>query len=253
MKLPGFIPAELRELAAFVPASGWDAIEWRPLLAAMRTMSVQMVTGRGVARLRRVTGNAIDSVSLVRTLDQGLPLAGISSAQIRGKLGDALLEFYFSQWLLDEGLFLDFRPSRFAAQGDALLYQPNGLWIRLRPEFRTGMVALYRSFYSADETAFDSALQQMGMLRPDLGDAARAELRTLLLEHFGMDQRAQYFRIEAFRRSFDELFRFFIDHDYRLHSDFVFVGLYLITLYLALEALGEPHDTRAICSRVMMR
>lgn len=252
MKLPGFIPAELRELASFVPASGWDAVEWRPLLSAMRSMSLQMVTGRGVSRLSRVVERSIDTVSLVQTHEGGLPLDQTGPARRRRALGSALLEFYFGQWLLDEGLFLDLRPSRFAARDSELLYQPNGLWIQLRPDFRNGMLALYRSFYSADDAEFEAALRQMGMLRDDLDASAAAELQALLKRHFGMDQRAQYFRIEEFRESFDELFRFFVAHDYRLHSDFVFVGFYLITLYLALETLGEPLDTRAICSRVLL-
>ena len=252
MKLPGFIPAELRELASFVPASGWDAVEWRPLLSAMRSLSVQMATGRGVSRLGRTVDDAVDSVTLVRNLETGEVLERTAPPRRRKKLGSALLEFYFSQWLLEDGLFLDLRPSRFAAQGDALLYQPNGLWIRLRPDFRGGMLALYRSFYSADDAAFEAALRQMGMLKDDLDDAEAAELKGLLKQHFGMDQRAQHFRIEEFRQSFDDLFRFFVDHDYKLHSDFVFVGFYLITLYLALEALGEALDTRAICSRVLL-
>lgn len=251
MKLPGFIPAELRELASFVPASGWDAVEWRPLLSAMRAMSLQLVTGRGVNRLGRITGEAIGGITLVRDLDESVPLDEVSTARRRKQLGNTLLAFYFGQWLVDDGLFLDLRPSRFAAAGNQLMYQPNGLWIQLRPEFRNGMLALYRSFYNADDAAFEAALRQMGMLRPELDDAASEELKGLLRKHFGMDQRAQVFRIEEFRASFDDLFRFFVAHDYKLHSDFVFVGFYLITLYLALETLGEPLDTRAICSRVL--
>lgn len=252
MKLPGFIPAELRELASFVPASGWEAVEWRPLLAAMRAMSLQLMTGRGVTRLSRMAAEAVgDDITLVRDLGGGVPLAAVSSARRRKQLGNALLAFYFRQWQINDGLFLDLRPSRFAAEGNALLYQPNGLWIQLRPEFRSGMLALYRSFYSADDAAFEAALRQMGMLRPELDELASEELKGLLRAHFGMDQRAQHFRIEAFRESFDDLFRFFVAHNYKLHSDFVFVGFYLITLYLALESLGEPLNTRAICSRVL--
>jgi len=252
MKLPGFIPAELRELASFVPASGWDAVEWRPLLSAMRAMSLQLMTGRGVQRLSRVTAEAVGGdITLVRDLNGGMALAEVATVRRRKQLGNALLAFYFRQWLVDDGLFLDLRPSRFAADGSALLYQPNGLWMQLRPAFRDGMLALYRSFYNADDAAFEAALRQMGMLRPELDEAAAEELKGLLKRHFGMDQRAQHFRIETFRASFDDLFRFFVAHDYRLHSDFVFVGFYLITLYLALEALGEPLNTRAICSRVL--
>lgn len=251
MRLPGFIPEELRQLARFVPTTGWDAIEWRPMLAAMRSVSWQFMTGRGVRKLRRVTQEAVPAVTLTDSLYDARPLDEVEEAGRLRELGDDILYLYFGQWLVDEGLFLDLRSTRFGVQEDALLYEPNGLWIRLRPEFREGMVALYRSFYSADDSAFENALRQMGMLKPGLSRAAETELKELLHAHFGVDQSAQVFRIDEFKASFDELFEFFIANDYKLHSDFVFVGFYLITLYLTLEQGGQPHDTRRICSDVM--
>jgi len=89
----------------------------------------------------------------------------------------------------------------------------------------------------------------MGLLKPALPKAAADELRGLLRSHFGTTQVAQRFAIEDFRASFNALFDFFIDHDYRLRSDFVLVGFYLITLYLVLEDLGQRHDVRSLCRR----
>lgn len=132
-----------------------------------------------------------------------------------------------------------------------MLYAPNGIWIRLQPRFRQGMLGLYRSFYSADEAAFDESLRQMGLLPDGLSDAAGSELKELLQAHFGIDQRAQRFSIDAFKDSFDELFGFFIANEYKLHSDFVWVGFYLITLYLTLEQGGQRHDVGSICSQVL--
>jgi predicted unusual protein kinase regulating ubiquinone biosynthesis (AarF/ABC1/UbiB family) len=252
MELPGFVPEELRQLARFVPTTGWEAIEWRPMLAAMRNVSIQFMTGRGVRKLRRVTQETVSAVTLTDTLDDAKPLSDVRQAKQLRRLGDDILHLYFGQWLVDEGLFLDLRTARFAVRDDELLYEPNGLWIRLRPEFREGMVALYRSFYSADDKAFESALRKMGMLRPGLSKSAKTELKELLHKHFGVDQSAQVFKIDEFKASFDELFAFFIANDYKLHSDFVFVGFYLITLYLTLEQGGQPHDTRKICSEVML-
>lgn len=252
MRLPGFVPEELRQLARFVPTTGWDAIEWRPMLSAMRTVSWQFMTGRGVRKLRRRTQETVQALTLTDDMYEAVPLDEVEDADDLRRYGDDILYLYFGQWLVDEGLFLDLRSSRFGVQGDELLYEPNGLWIRLRPEFREGMVALYRSFYSADDAAFEDALRQMGMLKPGLSAAAESELKELLHAHFGVDQHAQVFRIDEFKASFDELFAFFIANDYKLHSDFVFVGFYLITLYLTLEQGGQPHDTRKICSDVML-
>ena len=252
MRLPGFVPEELRQLARFVPTTGWDAIEWRPMLSAMRSVSWQFMTGRGVRDLRRVTRETVTAVTLTDDLYDAEPLEDVEDAGRLQALGDDILHLYFGQWLVDEGLFLDLRAARFGVQDDGLLYQPNGLWIRLRSEFREGMVALYRSFYSDDDSAFEDALRQMGMLKPGLSKSAESELKELLHAHFGVDQSAQVFRIDEFKASFDELFEFFIANDYKLHSDFVFVGFYLITLYLTLEQGGQPHDTQSICSEVML-
>lgn len=252
MRLPGFIPEELRQLARFVPTTGWDAIEWKPMLSATRQVSWQFMTGRGVRKLRRATAETVSAVTLTDDLYDAEPLRDVQDPDRLQALGDDILHLYFGQWLVDEGLFLDLRAARFGVRDDELLYEPNGLWIRLRSAFREGMVALYRSFYSDDDSAFEDALRQMGMLKPGLSKSAESELKELLHAHFGVDQSAQVFRIDDFKASFDELFAFFIANDYKLHSDFVFVGFYLITLYLTLEQGGQPHDTQRICSDVML-
>ena len=252
MKLPGFIPEELRQLARFVPLRGWDAIEWKPLLGSMRSVSWRYATGQGVGKLTQSSMQNTTAIGFCDDLDDAELLADITGRKSLQRFGDQILRFYFEQWLVDDGLFLDLRMARFGKKDNALCYKPNGLWIKLRPEFRDGILALYRSFYSTDEAAFDDALRQMGMLRPGLSKAAASELKELLHAHFGIDQRAQQFSIDAFKSSFDDLFEFFVANDYKLHSDFVWVGFYLITLYLTLEQLGQAHNVRKICSEVLL-
>jgi hypothetical protein len=250
--LPAFIPEELRQLARFVPTRGWDVIEWMPLMATMRSVSWRYVSGAGVRKLRSATAERVDSLQLVTSLRGAEPLEDQTTARARKKYGDRILDLYFRQWDIEQGLFLDLRSTRFAVDDGELLYAPNGLWIQLRPEFRQGMLGIYRSFYSADDSAFEAALRQMGMLQPGLSAAAEDELKALLHVHFGIDQKAQIFSIDKFKASFDELFEFFIEHKCSLHSDFVFVGFYLITLYLTLEQGGQAHNVRKICSDALL-
>lgn len=252
MKLPGFIPEELRQLARFVPLSGWDAVEWMPLLSSMRSITWRYVSHTGVRQLRQATQRVVTEVDLVSKLSGTTRLTRVSDGSELQRLGDDLLRLYFSQWLVDEGLFIDLRIARFGTLNEKLAFAPNGLWIRLRPEFRLGMLALYRSFYSADDTAFEEALEQMGMLQPGMSDESRSELKALLHSHFGIEQHDQRFSIDTFKASFDDLFDFFIANDYKLHSDFVFVGFYLITLYLTLEQFGQSHNVREICSATLV-
>jgi predicted unusual protein kinase regulating ubiquinone biosynthesis (AarF/ABC1/UbiB family) len=251
MELPGFLPEELRQLARFVPARGWDAVEWRPMLASLRSVSWRFVSGTGVRALTRRTQAMLDRLVLAPPPREATALADLVHGAQRRSAGDRILYLYFRQWLVPDGLFLDLRPGRFWWSERELYYQPNGLWLKLRPEFRLGMISLYRSFYADDESALRAALARMGMLRPGLDQASESQLLELLKTHFGMQAGAQRFSIDEFKSSFDRLFDFFIEHDYRLHSDFVFVGFYLITLYLNLEALGQKHDVRTICAAAL--
>lgn len=253
MKLPPFVPNDLRQLLRFVPLRGWDAVDWPPLLGSLHTLSLRFVTRRGVSRIRDEVAETVADVALVPHLRGLRKISDVADDQARRDAGDDVLRLYFSQWLVDEGLFIDLRSSAFGLDGDGLLhFHPNGLWIQLRPDFRAGMLALYRSFYSGDEAAFESALRLMGLLPAGLPDKAAEELKALLHAHFGVEQHAQSFSIDRFKESFDQLFGFFIEHDYRLHSDFIFVGFYLITLYLTLEEGGQAHDVRQICSDVLL-
>jgi predicted unusual protein kinase regulating ubiquinone biosynthesis (AarF/ABC1/UbiB family) len=251
MKLPGFLPEELRQLARFVPARGWDAVEWRPMLASLRKLSWRLVTGAGVQQQLDVTRGWVDRVALGTPPPDALALEKLEHPARKRSAGDRILHLYFRQWLVEDGLFLDLRPGRFAWADRELFFLPNGLWIQLRPAFRTGMLELYRAFYADDETTLRRALMTMGMLKPGMDPAAEAELIALLNQHFGLESGAQRFSIDEFKASFDRLFDFFLAHDYRLHSDFVFVGFYLITLYLSLEALGQKHDVRRLCAEAL--
>ncbi len=251
MRLPGFLPEELRQLARFVPARGWDAVEWRPMLASLRQLSWRFVSGSGVQRQLDITQERVERVTLGRPASDAMALEDLTHAAQKRSAGDRILHLYFRQWQVEDGLFLDLRPGRFTWSDRVLCFSPNGLWLRLRPEFRAGMVDLYRSFYADDEVALRQALTRMGMLRPGMSTAAESELIGLLHAHFGMESGAQRFSIDQFKASFDRLFDFFLAHDYRLHSDFVFVGFYLITLYLSLEALGQKHDVRKLCAEAL--
>jgi predicted unusual protein kinase regulating ubiquinone biosynthesis (AarF/ABC1/UbiB family) len=240
-------------LLRFVPVRGWDAVEWAPLLGSLGRLSTRYVTERGVPALRRAVAEVVPEVAVRPSLLGVVPLARIEDPVRRARAGDALLRLYFGQWLVEDGLFLDLRATHLGLDDDDRLhFAPSGLWIQLRPEFRTGMVALYRAFYSGDEAALDVALRRTGLLRPGLDAAAEQELEALLAAHFGIDQRAQHFELARFRASFDALFAFFVDHGYRLHSDFVFVGFYLITLYRTLERLGQAHDVRRLCAETLL-
>jgi hypothetical protein len=250
VKLPGFVPEDLRQLVRFVPTRGWDAVAWRPMLSSLRSLSWRYVSGRGVTRLSRELSPLLDNVELGTAPPGSSSLVELTTARIRRDAGDRLLGLYFTQWLNPHGVFIDLRASHFQVQAEHLWFTPNGLWLQVQPRFREGLVELYRAFYSNDEPALDDALHRMGMLGPELGTKDTEHLKGLLRAHFGLEAGAQRFSIDRFKESFDALFDFFVDQGMTLHSDFVVLGFNLITLYTSLEALGEAHDVRRISTSV---
>jgi hypothetical protein len=252
-ELPGYIPVKLlpkdiAELLAFVPVRGWDAIEWRSLLGQLRLISWQLASRKGVKSLTASADTLSESVSLSQA--SGSPLKGLSERE-KKLAGNAILRFYFAQFRNPEGLFLDFRETRFTWKNGALNFRPSGLYVKLDDDFRTGMLDLYRGFYEPDAELLDQALHRMGLLHQDLEPGDVQALKRLLEQHFGSQQRSQTFALSTFRQSFNALFDFFIDKRYSLRSDFVFVGFYLITLYMALESLGQHHDVRTLWKKAM--
>jgi predicted unusual protein kinase regulating ubiquinone biosynthesis (AarF/ABC1/UbiB family) len=244
-RLP-FLPEDLRQLIAFVPTHGWDALHWRPLLADLRRIGVQLATKRGVEDLATRCSGLVRNVRVEAGATKANAIDGLSGRQ-RKAAGDALLRFYFAQWRNEAGLFLDLRPTRLAWQESTLVLNPSGLYTSLEDDFRTGMMDLYRGFYRPDEELLDAALHRLGFLHSGIREAEGAALKELLRAHFGSATTAQQFSIDVFRESFNALFDFFVEHDYRLAPSFVLVGFYLITLYLSLEALGQEHNVKALC------
>lgn len=242
-RLP-LLPDDLRQLLRFVPSHGWDALQWRPLLADLRRVGVQLATGRGVEKLAAQAEGLVENVRLDKHRGESI---GELSPQKRKTAGDALLRFYFAQWRSDAGVFIDLRPTRLTWDMETLVIAPSGLHTELDSDFRIGMMDLYRGFYRPDDALLDDALHRLGFLHEGLGEREGDELKSLLRAHFGGTSTAQRFSIDAFRESFNTLFDFFVAHDYRLAPDFVFVGFYLITLYLSLESLGQKHNVKALC------
>ena len=140
MELPGFIPEELRQLARFVPARGWDAVEWRPMLASLRSVSWRFVSGTGVRALTRRTQAMLDRLVLAPPPREATALADLVHGAQRRSAGDRIL--YFRQWLVPDGLFLDLRPGRFWwSERELSTTSPTACGSELRPEFRLGIVA----------------------------------------------------------------------------------------------------------------
>lgn len=111
----------------------------------------------------------------------------------------------------------------------------------------TALLQLYRGFYTGDPRLIEECLPQLGLINPrhPKQGEQKSELLALLREQFGEGAEAPVqFKLSEFNHSFIKLFDHFIHYKVRLHSDFIFLGLYLITLYEHLEKLEIPLDVK---------
>ncbi len=159
-------------------------------------------------------------------------------------LGQEILKLYFGQLKNEKGLVLDMRSQHFSQSGSVVHWKPNSTWYKMKDDFRKALIELYKSFYFEEHTTFVKALSDLG-LSTDLNDEEVLELKGLFINHFGSgDQTQVEFKLDAFNDSFAELFKFFVEHEVEIRTDFIFLGVYLITLYQNLEQLGGTHNVR---------
>jgi hypothetical protein len=151
------------------------------------------------------------------------------------------LEIFFTQLFAGHEALLDLRAEKLAAaEGGALHWRPGALYIHWQPEFLEGLRQLYRGFYLGDGARFDAGLQQLNMAGS--GDA----LRNLLGRD---DPRNTRFDVDAFHKSFHELFVSYRDRGVPLHRNFLPLGVSLMCLYATLDSLDVSLDVRAAVDR----
>jgi hypothetical protein len=261
------VPRILAEILAHVPTVAAQTFQWRELLSRSRPLfgrwnqptpsledlnrlktlflpkSIQVVAPGPLASQFSTLDPAHDAM-LVNTTTL------TSSPELAKEAGNRLLLLYFMQLHQRAPLFLDLRERHFRwdPQEESLLWRPNNLWIELEDGFVTALLQLYRGFYRGDPQLVKECLPQLGLINPAHPKQAeqQAELLTLLRDQFGEGAEAPVqFKLSEFNHSFIKLFDHFIHYKVRLHSDFIFLGLYLITLYEHLEKLGVPLDVKS--------
>lgn len=227
-----------------IPTIATKSMDWKGLVKEIGPMAARL--GK-----KRLDKDQFKSLS-------GLHIAGLDllqedlhnnyeelNAEEKRKAGEAVLKLYFSQLRNEDGLCLDLRPKHFDCK-DNLRFSPNNVWFHFNSSFRLALIDLYRGFYHERDDLFDSALSKIGLTRGLEADQ-KERLNDLFRTHFGPgDQHEVVFDLEHFKDSFYELFKFFVDHEVELDKDFMFLGTYLVSLYMNLEKLSIPLDVRNV-------
>jgi hypothetical protein len=232
------IPKFLKELTQYIPAIAFKTLDWKGVLKEMAPLMLKLGKGQLSEQYREsIQKLGITNLELVSTI--------ITSKSNPTKQGEAVLRLYFAQFQNNDGLCLDLRSKYFTLDENKLQWNPNNFWYTFDEDFRLGVNSLYSGFYLKDNELFEKGLDQLGLTQ-GLEASSKETLKSLFHQHFGPgDQDHVLFRINEFTDSFFELFDFFVKHNIKLHKDFIFLGLYLVTLYLHLEELDVELDVRS--------
>lgn len=247
-----FLPRGFESLLDYISPAAFDVIDWKAAIKKAGKISKELVFESNVERVKAQLADHLPPG--LKFADKELFKTGSNDQCIGSSkkvIGQNILALYFQQLFLGPDVFLDFRKERFSRfkteSGEETLYwKPNGLWIEFNSEFLQGLRLLYKGFYEQNEPALDRGLSALGLYSETMNNQAKLELKGLLESHFGQGRSAPMrFEVAHFMTSFDNLFLFLKDKNLKLSEDFLFLGIYILTLYLHLEFLGEPFDVVA--------
>lgn len=239
-----FIPKFFKEVFTHIPTLALKSVDWRELLRDLgpmiRRIGQPHLEDDAFFSLKRLN---IDSLELVREVDT-------ESDPDPKFQGNKILEIYFSQLKNPKGLNLDLRPKHFSLKNEILRWAPNNVWLTFDDNFRLALIDLYKGFYYKREDLFDSSLKRIGLVE-NLNQSEADQLKNLFREHFGAgDQEEVEFKLKNFQNSFYELFKFFMEKKVQLNKDFIFLGAYLVTLFMHLEELGVSYNVKDVFTTV---
>jgi hypothetical protein len=240
-----FLPRSFGSLLDYISPSAFDVIDWTSALKKSGGVSRELIFETSVNRIKDQmepflpAGVTFADSKTIQSSDNTDPRENLAH-----HMGQKLLEIYFLQIYTGQEVFLDLRRERFSTTGPfSIKWKPNGLWYRFSDHFIFGIRELYNGFYTDSDNSMQAGLQQLGLCSDSMSSEAKIELRKLLEGHFGQGRTApMHFRVSHFMNSFDSLFLFLKKHKLKLSEDFLFLGVYILTLYLHLESLGQAYD-----------
>jgi hypothetical protein len=237
-----FVPEPYKPLLACISPSAFRVVKWQDVLAEAPLLAKKMTTGDGVINLAK---------DLERLLPKDIEIFAehrsqfSNSLSLRAEDGFTILELYFAQFKNDNGIFLDLRQSNFSLSSSLKVqWRLNGLWTKFRPEFRKGMLSIYKGYYFENSALLRDGLKQVGLIKEHFSESLISNVEEMILNHIGGETTNQQFKVLHFTKGFENLFQFLLKEKIVLSSDFLYLGVYLASLYLHLERLGGEYNVR---------
>ncbi len=240
------LPKSLQPLLDLVGPSFFKAMPWREMTKEGRSLLAHLADSdsaqRAVAETCLSEFLKGRQIHLLPMID---PKNSTKIAALNKKMGEKILELYFLQLRNEQGLFLDLRAQRFSVIGKDLYFSNGKLWTQLQNPFRQSLLDLYRGFYESKPQLFDQGLTGVGLMTDKMSTADRKQIKDLFIQNFGEgDQTAVHFSTENFLQSFEKIFRFMVEQKLQISGQFLYLGIYLASLYQNLQTLNIPLNVR---------
>lgn len=240
------LPGVLKELAKHVPTVLFQTVEWNELAHELPKISRRIIQKEGYSEL------------LAKQKEMLAPLGiFVSEEAVNGTLnmnkeaGIKWLTLYFAQIFSEDGFFLDIRSHHFKSDGDNLIWHPSPLWTRFDETFRQGVLKVYEGFYTDNNDLYFEGLKMIGLIQPDWSSEDKNKLAELFRSQFGSALTEEMnFDLDHFKTSIIKLSDFMLKKKVKIPKDFLYLGIYLVTLYSSLEETHSKLPVRDIYLKV---
>lgn len=235
-----FYPKFIREIISHIPTIAFKTIHWKEFLST----STGIVKNYLSSQVNTTLHNELNSLleEKVQLVDQ------LPSTQSFEGVGEEVLRLYFLQLKNPHGLYLDLRKTHFGKSEEKICFKPNSFYFQFKDHFRVQLINLYKGFYYEDDHKFENSLKELGMTS-GLSREKIEELKTLFKSHFG-DTKHVKFNLDEFNQSFLKIFEFFMESKITLETDFIYLGAYLVTLYMHLGEYDQSFNVESIFKSV---
>jgi len=239
------LPGVLKELLKHVPTVLFEVVEWNELASEIPKLSRRILKSEGYKELLDYQKTLTQSLGITLSENSG----DNKNYLVTKENGEKLLALYFTQIYSEKGLFLDLRSTHFS---DSLNFHPSGLWTTFGPSFRKGILEIYEGFYLENDTQFNKGLEGLGIMNPNWSTEEKTELADLFKAQFGSAQfKPMKFDLEHFQKSIVAMTEFLIKKKVKINADFLYLGIYLVTLYSHLDQCQHELPVKDIYLQVV--
>lgn len=226
------LPGALKELSKHVPTILFKVVDWGELASELPKISRRILQKEGYSEFFKNQKTWLSPLKVELTeLSQTH-----SELVVTKEVAEKFLTLYFAQLYSPHGIFLDLRSQNFTAINDELLWNPTGLWTKFDEGFRAGLMKIYDGFYLQNERLYEEGLLESGLLKKDWPEEDKKKIGNIFKEQFGSSLTSEMtFELEHFKSSMFRTSDFLLSKKVTITKDFLYLGIYLVTLYSTLE------------------